>query len=216
MAYIAIRSTSETSISVRLEGLDINYKLADRTCRWYLDGAYVSSISLGAQVLVSAPCTFSGLSPGKTYQIEAYITAPGLSAPVSLYNTATTDGLSVAPWSWTASNGYASSTQTRNAYYAVTGNGSLSDFSYLVWNDMVDKVYEIMQAEGGWWDNQFASYTATKMSSGDKALTARRFNSLRYNIGRHYSTGINTVSPGETVYGWYFTQLANCINRWIG
>ena len=80
---------------------------------------------------------------------------------------------------------------------------------------MVDKVREILDAKGLAWSNNFASYSATKMSYGDKVLTAARFNSLRYNIGLHYSTGINTVRTGDTVYGWYFTTLANCINNWI-
>lgn len=80
---------------------------------------------------------------------------------------------------------------------------------------MVDKVKEILDAKGMTWNNTFMSYAATRMSSGDKSLTATRFNSLRYNIGLHYSTGINTVSRGDTVYGWYFITLANCINNMI-
>lgn len=118
-------------------------------------------------------------------------------------------------WSWNTSNGNASASDTRTAYSAVRNNGRLSDFSYLVWNDMVDKVREVLESKNLLWNSRFASYAATKMSYGSKILTADRFNSLRYNIGLHYSTGIRDVYKGDIVYGWYFTTLTNCINEWI-
>ena len=80
---------------------------------------------------------------------------------------------------------------------------------------MCSKVIEIENAAGLTWSTKYASYADTKMSSSDKALTAKRFNSLRYNIGRSYSTGINEVSSGDIVYAWYFTTLARCMNEWI-
>lgn len=121
----------------------------------------------------------------------------------------------VEPWSWTASNGSASATATRTAHAAVTGRGKTTSFSYLVWNDMVDKVREILEAKGLSWDARFASYANTKMTSSDKVISAARFNSLRFNIGSHYSTGIDTVGRGDLVYGSYFTTLTNCVNEWI-
>lgn len=80
---------------------------------------------------------------------------------------------------------------------------------------MCDKVKEVLDAIGASWDSQYASYSSTRMSSSDKALTARRFNSLRYNIGSYYPTGINEVSRGDTVYGWYFITITNSLNMWI-
>ena len=127
----------------------------------------------------------------------------------------TTDKILVSAWSWSSSNGTASASQTKAAYTALTNNGSTSDFSYLVWNDMCSKVIEIENAAGLTWSTKYASYADTKMSSSDKVLTATRFNSLRYNIGRSYSTGINEVASGDTVYAWYFTTLARCMNEWI-
>lgn len=123
--------------------------------------------------------------------------------------------LGIAPWDWRMSNGLASAEATIKAYNAVTSNGSLLDFSYLVWNDMVDKVKAILDHKGYSWATTFATYSETKMSSSDKNLTAKRFNSLRFNIGSHYSTGIETVDPGDTVYGWYFTKLTECMNHMI-
>ena len=82
-------------------------------------------------------------------------------------------------------------------------------------NDMVNKVKEILDSQGLSWNSRFASYAGTLMGSGSRTLTATKFNSLRYNIGLHYSTGIDTVYRGDTVYGWYFTTLASCINYWL-
>jgi len=115
----------------------------------------------------------------------------------------------IQKWSWT------SSTQRQAAYNALMNNGSLTDFSYLVWNDFVDKVYEVMQSEGFSWNTTYATLSQTKMTSYDKAMTASRFNSVRHNIGIRYSTGISEVFSGDIIYGSYFTQLATKLNQWI-
>lgn len=121
----------------------------------------------------------------------------------------------VSPWSWSQSNGGASAAQTSAAYAAVTSRGKLSSFSYLVWNDMVDKAMEILQANGFGWDNTYATYSATRIDSGNRTLTAAKFNSLLLNIDAHSSTGISKVSRGSTVYGWYFTRLTDRMNAMI-
>ena len=84
-----------------------------------------------------------------------------------------------------------------------------------MWNDLCDKVKEILDATGGSWDSTYATYANTKMTSSNKTLTATKFNSLRYNIGSHYSTGITDVDTNDDVLGSYFTKLASCINGWI-
>lgn len=130
----------------------------------------------------------------------------------------TVDEAQVLPdkWSWTSSNGNASRTQTRNAKTAVDSNGYLTDFSYLVWNDMCDKVKEVLDAFGYSWSTQYGlSLPNTKMSSSNKKMTAARWNSLRYNVGIHYSTGISEVSVGDIIYGSYFTKLMSKVNDWI-
>lgn len=215
MAYISVLSTTENSIRVQMRGLDTSYEGADRVCTWYLNGSRKGTSRLGGKISSGGSFTFSGLKSGTTYDISVSITAPGWTRVVELDTTAETDSPSIEPWSWSKSNGSASASQTSAAYSAIRNKGSLSSFSYLVWNDMVNKVKEIVDAKGWGWSNNFSSYSATLMSSADKNLTAIRFNSLRYNIGLHYSTGINTVSRGDTVYGWYFTTLANCLNNMI-
>ena len=114
-----------------------------------------------------------------------------------------------------SSNGDASSSQTKSAYNAVTSKGETSDFSYKVWNDLVNKVNEVQKEKGKSWSNEYATYSNTLMSSSSTTLTANRFNSLRYNIGKYHSTGISEVNTGDIVYGSYFITLTNKLNEWI-
>lgn len=216
MAYIEVVSTSETSISVQMNGMDTNYGDDARVCTWYLNGVYKGQSRLYAHTSYGGLFSFSGLSPGTSYSIRASVKAPNWENAIDFYLTASTENRSVSYWSWTSSNGGATAAQTQSAYTAVTGNGKTTDFSYLVWNDMVDKVKSVLDAKGFYWNSTYASYDATKMSYSDRAMTATRFNSLQYNIGLHFPHPINAVSKGDTVYGWYFTTLTEYINKWIG
>ena len=203
------------SISARLVGINTDYPNNKVRVTFYVAGNQVSSFTF-AGVPSSGTTkwmTKTGLKPGTRYSvsIEAEDLVTGWSNSWS--DRVTTDKILVSAWSWSSSNGTASASQTKAAYTALTNNGSTSDFSYLVWNDMCSKVIEIENAAGLTWSTKYASYADTKMSSSDKVLTATRFNSLRYNIGRSYSTGINEVASGDTVYAWYFTTLARCMNE---
>lgn len=205
------------SISARLVGINTDYPNNKVRVTFYVAGSQVSSFTF-AGVPSSGTTkwmTKTGLKPGTRYSvsIEAEDLVTGWSNSWS--DRVTTDKILVSAWSWSSSNGTASASQTKAAYTALTNNGSTSDFSYLVWNDMCSKVIEIENTAGLTWSTKYASYADTKMSSSDKVLTATRFNSLRYNIGRSYSTGINEVASGDTVYAWYFTTLARCMNEWI-
>lgn len=205
------------SISARLVGINTDYPNNKVRVTFYVAGNQVSSFTF-AGVPSSGTTkwmTKTGLKPGTRYSvsIEAEDLVTGWSNSWS--DRVTTDKILVSAWSWSSSNGTASASQTKAAYTALTNNSSTSDFSYLVWNDMCSKVIEIENAAGLTWSTKYASYADTKMSSSDKVLTATRFNSLRYNIGRSYSTGINEVASGDTVYAWYFTTLARCMNEWI-
>ena len=119
-------------------------------------------------------------------------------------------------WSWTSSNGSATASQTQDAYNALIGKDVVTKFSYLVWNDMVNKVKAMLDSIGESWNSSYATYENTLMTSSDKTLTATKFNSLRFNIGSHSSTGITDKYTGDDVYGSYFTTLANHLNIWIG
>ena len=130
----------------------------------------------------------------------------------------------VEKWSWSASNGTASATDTSAAYNAVKNKQSTKNFSHLVWNDMVDKVYKVIKAysSSAGWDSSYASYENTKMNSAPYYLTAVKFNSLRNNIEivggwlkLGYRTDIGKVESGDYVYGEYFLTLADYINDCI-
>ena len=129
----------------------------------------------------------------------------------------------ITPWSWSASNGSASNTQTAEAYSAIIKKEPVSNFSYLVWNDLVDKVIEMRKGAGkSDWStsnsdgtNIYISSSATKMTSTDKTLTAKRFNALRWNIGTVVSTDITDKNPGDEVKGSYFIALAEKLNEAI-
>lgn len=121
----------------------------------------------------------------------------------------------VTPWSWTASNGSASPAQTIAMYNAINGTRQLDGLSYLVWNDLCDKVNETAIASGDAWLTNWGTLSATKMSSGNKSLTAQRFNALKNNVGARESTGIQDVGVDSPIYWEYFLTIATKLNTWI-
>lgn len=166
---------------------------------------------------------FSGLQAGTTYTLG--ISWSRSTAGEGNYDTkqATTDEESTIPnWSWTDSNGTASASETYAAYLAVSNQGRISDFSYKVWNDLVDLTYTaITEGLGSSWQTSspsgktYLDYRLTRMYASDKVLTADRFNALRYNIGYRVSTGITDKETGQPVLGSYFLTLASKLNTII-
>lgn len=166
---------------------------------------------------------------------DLYLTAPNATAEASIVWSAykgnnnqkwtfteISDTVTTSQWSWSASNGFATAAQTQLAYNAIIGKGAISNFSYLVWNDLCDKVQECITREGGSWltvcglnGSYTPTYANAKMSSTDKTLTAARFNAVRGNIGSRVSTGISPVVTGDKVLGSYFTACTTALNTWI-
>lgn len=235
MAGISIGTPTTTSVTVYLSSLDTEWEEGIRTAYWYLgspnggiptENAYykAKTASIANKASSGGQVTFTGLEPDTDYYVLCVV-YHGSKWLNEFTGQVWTDSEgsgggggaigSVATWSWNASNGIATTSQTLAAYSAVTELTSVKNFSYLVWNDMVNKVKEILDATGNSWDSFYANYENTKMTSSDKTLTAKRFNSLRYNIGSHYSTGIEEVKKGDTVLGSYFRLLASKMNFWI-
>lgn len=205
------------SISARLVGINTDYPNNKKRVTFYVAGSQVSSFTF-TEVPSSGTTkwmTKTGLKPGTRYSVSIEVEDLVTGWSNSWSTRVTTDKIVVAAWNWNASNGDASAALTKAAKYAVDHKGSLSDFSYKVWNDMCKKVLDIENAAGLQWNPKYAEYLDTKMSSTDKVLTADRFNSLRYNIGRSYSTGIDEVKSGWPVLGSYFVTLTDCMNAWI-
>ena len=152
---------------------------------------------------------------------DAYVTIPEYYAPEIEY------------WSWDISNGNASEEETITAYNAIKPYGAIIDrdtrnFSYLVWNDMVEKVLDlgnIIDGEYVQWDDTHESSWGTKMTPKDTMLTAVRFNSLIRNIEAYgdrldigtipYSDIPYPVEQGDIVLGEYFITLTNYMNDCI-
>lgn len=143
--------------------------------------------------------------------------------------------MTITPWRWETSNGSATVAQTHAAYAALVSNGNTSLFHRNVWNDLVNKVNEVLAAMNLAWVNTYGSVNATKMTQLYETLTATRFNALRYNtrynswswardtgsvgyIGRVDFRGVGSVgeTAADTVYGRYFLELAERLNVVIG
>lgn len=201
------------------------------TKRVYLNGTYSSSVTQGGLYpggtftpSSHAPSAPSGYTIEKIMYGSQDVTTGSITCPSSDF---TLDyyyiSSAVDLWDWAASNGEASAAQTAAAYAAVTGGGSCAGFNYLVWNDMCDKVQEVIDALGSSWvthDNNtgedLPNLASTKMTSSDKTLTAKRYNALRLNVGSRYSTGIASVSAGDSVSGQtHFVTLMRKVNEWI-
>lgn len=216
-AYFTIRSYDSNSISIRIY-IDSNYpyyriycrKTSQESGQWYPSSSYTERTSRWDY-------TISGLDPDTSYTINVQCATSSSGANNTYLGAQTqkTDEIAVENWSWTSSNGSATAAQTRNAYTAITSNGKTTDFSYLVWNDMCDKVKEILDAFGYSWSSSYASLASTKMTSTDKKMTAVRFNSLRYNIYSHYTFSLTTATQWAKIYGSYFTTMTTAMNNWI-
>lgn len=169
---------------------------------WSLRDASNNIISGATSYSTATSKTYSGLAPGTTYIV--YMSYSRSTTGEGNYDSdsITTDKVSgVTPWSWNASNGTASAVQTRTAYNAVSNYGPISDFSYLVWNDMVAKVAEMRNRanQKPVWNTKYLTQASTSMSNTEsgRTMTAARYNSLRYNIGLYY--GFNEVPSGELI-----------------
>lgn len=169
---------------------------------WSLRDASNNIISEATKYSTATSKTYSGLAPGTTYIV--YMSWSRSTNGEGNYDSdsITTDEVSgVTPWSWNASNGTASAVQTRTAYNAVSNYGPISDFSYLVWNDMVTKVAEMRNRanQKPVWNTKYLTQASTSMSNTEsgRTMTAARYNSLRYNIGLYY--GFNEVPSGELI-----------------
>ena len=241
MAYIAIRTSTSNSVTVYLADLDENWGRGERKAYWYIgdekgrlptENSYLQTYFERIQdhQVEGKDITFTGLQPNTEYGVYCviYHDSAVLKEVYGYVKTSVeggggggSGGTTIERWKWNASNGTASAEVTNKALTAVAFNGATTNFSYLVWNDMVNKVYEIIKATTNWWDSEYATYASTKMTESNKTLTADRFNSLRNNLELvcNYlglsKTGIGKVNSGDTVYGDYFTTLADTMNSCI-
>lgn len=225
-AYYTV-STTNSSITFSVKGVPSTaaYWCYFR-CFVYLNGVEIArSGSSGSMPYHTSDFTWTahGLNPSTTYTVSVYTstdawgdeTYESLSGPRTA--TTTRPVITVEPWSWTASNGAATATQTGNAYSILQGTRRADDFSHLVWNDLVDKIAEVRNARPeitAGWDNAYATKENTKVSAGD-TLSATRFNSIRYNVNNMKGVSVPYVSAGDEIYGSYIISLTETLNQII-
>ena len=217
VTYTAVPDVNSITVNITADSNYPYYQIAYRvsgaasSTTQYIPSSSSVTYHSGA---VSVP--INNLQQGTSYIINVkYANNSSQTYSGWLGETTVTTGVPLSKWSWSASNGNATATQTSNAYTAVTSNGYTTSFSYLVWNDMCDKVKEVLDVFGYPWSPNFLNLANTKMSSSDKEMTADRWNSLRYNVGSHYTTGISEVDVGDIIYGSLFTTLMTSVNNWI-
>lgn len=171
--------------------------------------------------------TIRGLDPGTTYDWEAqlgYEDASGSITWLSIYDSGSFTTDSTAPaidlWSWSSSNGEASSSQTRAARNAMDNEEPAENFPHEVWNDIVNKVQEALDASGLSWERSSSqgatlSRSGCLMSSGDTLLTAAMYNSVKYQIGQgNGSDGIYVDLEDEFTWS-HIESLTDYLNLWI-
>ncbi|MGI6378243.1 MAG: hypothetical protein ACOX0I_04245 [Bacilli bacterium] len=143
--------------------------------------------------------------------------------------------MALTPWSWTASNGTASAAQTKSAHTALTSSGNTAAFHRYVWNDLVNKVNQVLTALNLSWADTYGTISNTRINYAYEDLTAARFNAVRYNTrynswsweydalnpwytGRTDFRGVGSVgeSAADIVYGRYFLELTERLNVVIG
>ena len=162
------------------------------------------------------------LDRGGRYNIRAFIVnSNGQVSGTSDWLTIDVPEINVEPWNWNAAN-YpdkaegASKAQT-NRFYQVLTEAALPEngFSYRVWNDLVDKVAEVIEAYGNSW-YAYSGYgkEGCKVNSGD-TFSAAKYNEVRYQIGSILSTGITDRVAGDEILGSYITVLTDNINTII-
>lgn len=181
--------------------------------------------------------TLSNMGTERVYiSIDILKTSGELSSSVSA--GATVDKYtppSVRAWTWEDSNGEASQAETINAYNAIELKMPTANFSYLVWNDLIEKIRAAYRMKNGGENTAYENRLNVALMSGESAesrtLTAEKFNNARTVIGsilstfnvndneiyNHYiNTGSWNMAIGEKVCGAYIKALTDKLNEGIG
>ena len=197
------------AVSVTISGLTSGNK-----CRVFVRLASDTTNTTVDQTITATSTSltkvFSGLLPATNYVMNVQIDGGSWLGSVSF-----TTGSAVSAWSWSKSNGSATAAQTSKFYSVLIGGAQTSgNLSYLVWNDLVDKVHSVLYAYGLSWDSTYASKDNTKVKAGS-TLSAAIYNSLRNNMNRIKATNLPVGTKNSQVYGKYITGLADAINNAI-
>ena len=186
-------------------------------CRLAADESDVSFNASGVSITSTISLVIPNLAPETDYLVNVGMSRTG-EQPwtwIGAKGFTTNEDSEVDEWDWTISNGSATAAQTQLAYAAITGNGPLTNFNYLVWNDMVNKTYEVVADRGGGWNATYGTLAQTLMTATDKAMTAQRFNAIVWNLAQYMTPSVTRKNKDDPILGSYFIELANSINNTI-
>lgn len=183
--------------------------------RWYYRiGDEIYDEDFIARESTANPFTYSGTE-------DIVIRAAGIE---SGWEEPDEPSINIAKWDWYSSNGSTSALLTFSTYSFLGKGNSTEFFVHTVWNDMVDKVYDLLEVTTNWWIPDYTSYNGAKIVSSPYELTADKFNSLRNNLDSVCKylnipiTGIGKVYSYDKDYpvkASYFTTITDTINQCI-
>lgn len=194
-----------------------------------------------APCLISNTLIISAPEHGTYYIYISYLTSE-----YNMGNNYKSDDFTIhvsgRPWVWD----WSATSQRQKAYSVIEDRTAMDvdemdTFSYVVWDEFVDKVAEFMDYKG-WLDmslpNDMYGFTTAdtyrvmlegSKTGSNRALTVNMFNAVRYCIGSmntfnvsvtpnsikaHYEAkGTWDMQPKEIVYGAYFLDLAEWLNN---
>ena len=194
---------------------------------WYLDGKEFATETIddGAD---THTFTLSPVYFASTHVVKLEIYRADTDELVTTRTAQTSTLYADLPlWNWSESNGQASREQTSEAYQAAITQGLVSNYSHLVWDDLVRLLKNALDEAGLPWLTTYGSYDSTLVGKTYGSLTAQRFNAVIQNIRYPYWTweslpgsygylGRQAVRSGDTVYGRYMTELAKYLNVVLG
>lgn len=159
---------------------------------------------------------FTNLRPGTEYSYSVqnyYKNNEGQWTPGASSSESITTVSSIAHWSWS------SNIKQEAPFTALTKSA---------WKNFCERVYKCCtDAVGGYGSAGWATvsdqgttlltYEQVQEKNESGILYGDVFNTIRFQIGRKYSTGIkeNQCEEGKEVKASYFSTLKDCLNNWI-
>lgn len=231
MLQLTVSNITFNSFEVTATGLSSG--ISDLICEWYLNGEGEAYQQIDTSYTTQAYYSFSNLLSSTTYTVECKTSQQGQTVDEKVTIEVITKSSDqpgggdssqlIKPWTWDKSNGEASNSQTIDAKTALTEKGKVSNFNYLVWNDLVSKMnLYIEKWQEGVWDNTYLTLAKTKMTNLDKTLTSSRFKSLCWQIatwGGHSEfkdlIDSGNFDKGKEVKAQYFFDFVNALNTEI-
>lgn len=213
MASYSIVGYTDTTVTITVTGLVVgssSYRFIVRLTDDVDDRTITTSFVTATSSTVTQ--TFSGLSPSTSYTANINVDNSWLGSTTFTTRSEETS-INVEPWDWSDSS------ERINFYNVLYGNlpANPEYFSRNVWNDLVNKVNELMIATNATtygWNEVYATLSDTYVNSGEN-LSAVKFNSLRNNLHFVRNTGINKVNVGDPILPSYFITITETINSVI-